>query len=330
MGNKFKWILAFCFVLVLGLFFLYQKTFILSPPKLKNQQQDSLWVGKSADQLPQDTGWKSRQIRYGYELVANTSKYLGPKGKIAYLTNGMNCQNCHLKAGTRPWGLNYGSVAANYPKYRSRSGTVESIGKRVNDCLERSLNGKALDSNSAEIKAFVSYIEWIGADVPKTSIAKGSGVEILPLLDRAASPAFGKTLYSTYCSKCHGMDGEGSLDSLGDNYFVYPPLWGKDSYNHGAGINQLSKLAGFIKNNMPNGTVYQQPFLTNQEAWDLAAYINSKTRPDFDLSEDWPNLATKPFDYPYGPYADSFPQSMHQLGPFKPIKNYWQNHGTSK
>src|SRR6185503_18982383 len=43
-------------------------------------------------------------ISYGRELIAHTSDYLGPKGKVAKLSNGMNCQNCHLDAGTKPFG----------------------------------------------------------------------------------------------------------------------------------------------------------------------------------------------------------------------------------
>ncbi|OYU55632.1 MAG: cytochrome C [Chitinophagaceae bacterium BSSC1] len=293
--------------------------------------KDSLWSGKTPDLLPNDTSSHSALIRYGYELIAHTSKYLGPNGQVKRITNGMNCQNCHLQAGAKAWGLNYGSVAANYPKFRARSGTFESIYKRINDCLERSLNGHGLDSNSSEMQAFASYILWLGADIPKGTIAKGSGINNLAFLNRAANPDIGKALYNTNCSKCHGNNGEGMRDSSENgNYFLNPPLWGKSSYNHGAGINQLSKLAGFIKNNMPNGINYQQPFLTNQEAWDLAAYINTQARPNKDLSKDWPSLATKPFDYPYGPYADSFPQSMHQLGPFAPIQTYWKNKTNSK
>lgn len=293
--------------------------------------KDSLWLGKTPNMLPTDTSSHSALIRYGYELVAHTSKYLGPNGQVKSITNGMNCQNCHLQAGAKSWGLNYGSVAANYPKFRARSGTVESIYKRINDCLERSLNGHGLDSNSSEMQAFASYILWLGADIPKGTIAKGSGISNLVFLNRAANPNIGKKIYSTNCSKCHGNNGEGMRDSSDNgNYFLNPPLWGKNSYNQGAGMNQLSKLAGFIKNNMPNGINYQQPFLTNQEAWNLAAYINTQSRPDKDLSKDWPILATKPFDYPIGPYADSFPQSMHQLGPFEPIQTYWKNRSTSK
>jgi thiosulfate dehydrogenase len=43
-------------------------------------------------------------------------------------------------------------------------------------------------------------------------------------------------------------------------------------------------------------------------------------RPTRDLSKDWPDISKKPFDHPFGPYADGFDESQHKLGPFKPIQ----------
>jgi thiosulfate dehydrogenase len=101
------------------------------------------WTGAGPNQIPADKN--GREIRYGRDLVANTAYYFGPEGIIAHSSNGMNCQNCHLDAGTKPWGNNYGAVASTYPKFRERSGSIETIEKRVNDCFERSLNGSAID-----------------------------------------------------------------------------------------------------------------------------------------------------------------------------------------
>jgi thiosulfate dehydrogenase len=278
----------------------------------------SAWVGKSLYQIPQKTEKNGALIQYGFELIAHTSYYLGPKGIVQQSTNGMNCQNCHLEAGTKPWGLNYGSVFSTYPKFRDRSGSIETIYKRVNDCMERSLNGKALDTNSKEMKSIYAYIKWLGNDVPTGNKVKGSGIEILPYLNTAANPMKGKIVYTQSCQKCHGQNGAGVMDSTGKMY-LYPPLWGKHSYNDAAGLYQLSKLAGFIKNNMPNGINYHTSTLTNQESWDLAAFINSQPRPSKDKSKDWPILATKPVDYPFGPYADAFSEAQHKYGPFDPI-----------
>ncbi len=277
----------------------------------------SAWVGSSHYQIPVATE-KGKLIYYGYELIAHTASYLGPKGSVQQSTNGMNCQNCHLEAGTKPWGLNYGSVFSTYPKFRERSGSVENIYKRVNDCMERSLNGKALDTNSKEMKAIYAYIQWLGNEVPKGKKVKGSGIEILPYLQTAANPLEGKMAYIQNCQKCHGSNGEGQVDTSGKMY-LYPPLWGEHSFNDAAGLYQISKMAGFIKNNMPNGINYHSPTISNEEAWNIAAYINAQPRPSKNKSQDYTVLSTKPIDYPFGPYTDSFSEKQHKFGPFEPI-----------
>ena len=123
---------------------------------------DSTWVGPSIYLDNTTMGEERELIIYGQDLIAHTSKYLGPKGSVAQITNGMNCQNCHLQAGAKAWGNNYAAVFSTYPKFRDRSGQIESIYKRVADCMERSLNGTAVDSNSREFKAIYAYIKWLG------------------------------------------------------------------------------------------------------------------------------------------------------------------------
>jgi thiosulfate dehydrogenase len=258
-------------------------------------------------------------IRYGRELILHTATFFGPKGTIAHISNGMNCGVCHIDAGTRLWGNNFSKVAATYPLFRNRSGKIETVEMRINDCFERSLNGKKPGDSGKEMKAMVAYINWIGKDVPRGRKPNGSGVEPLPFLNRAADTLKGKIVYTSICRKCHGKNGEGLLENNGKEY-LYPPLWGKHSYNVGAGMYQVSKFAGYIKNNMPFGTTYNKPQLTDEQAWDVAAYINSQPRPLKDLTKDWPDLATKPFDYPFGPYSDRFSSKQHKYGPFGPIQ----------
>lgn len=88
----------------------------------------------------------------------------------------------------------------------------------------------------------------------------------------------------------------------------------------------MSNLAGYVKVNMPLGASYDAPQLTDEQAWDVAAFINSMPRPQKDLSNDWPDLASKPFDHPFGPYADPFPAKQHKYGPFTPIKDWQKQH----
>jgi thiosulfate dehydrogenase len=234
----------------------------------------------------------------------------------------MNCQNCHLDAGTKTFGNNYGAVASTYPKLRARSGNVESIEKRVNDCFERSLNGEALDSSSREMRAIISYIQWLGSDVEKGEVPKGSGLVKMEVLERAADPARGKELYDTQCVVCHGKNGEGLKLPDGSGY-QFPPLWGEHSYNHGAGLYRISNFAQFIRTNMPLGATFENPILPEEQAWDIAAYVNSMPRPRKDLSKDWPDIAKKPFDHPFGPYTDPFSEKQHKYGPFQPIKEFY-------
>ena len=139
--------------------------------KTTTDESDQFWQAPPITSLT-DPALKA-QVEYGRELIAHTARYLGPNGSVAHITNGMNCQNCHLDAGTRVFGNNYGSVASTYPKFRARSGSEEDIVKRVNDCLERSLNGKPLAEESREMQAIKAYIEFLGANVPKVTKAEG-------------------------------------------------------------------------------------------------------------------------------------------------------------
>lgn len=263
-------------------------------------------------------GDAGKQLRYGQELIAHTAVYLGPKGKVAHVSNGMNCQNCHNNAGTKEYGLNLLSTAANYPKYMPRTNDVLSIAGRINGCMKRSLNGKPLDTTSREMKAMIAYIKWLGKGVPKGQRPPGNGVLKLAYLDKAADPMKGKLVFMKKCQVCHGADGQGELTADKIAY-TFPPLWGNNSYNDGAGLYRITNFAAFVKSNMPFGTTYKNPQLTDEEAWDVAAFVNSQPRPHFDQSADWKDIAKKPIDFPFAPYADNFSQHQHKFGPYQPI-----------
>ncbi|MEO6405434.1 MAG: c-type cytochrome [Ferruginibacter sp.] len=259
-------------------------------------------------------------IKYGRNLVAHTSLYLGPKGKVAAVTNGMNCQNCHLSAGTEFMGNNYSAVYSTYPKFRDRSGKIETIYKRINDCVERSLNGTALDSNSREMKAIYAYIKWLGQNVPRNVKPEGVGIQAIAFMERAADTNNGRLVYVQKCERCHAAHGEGVLNPESTEY-LYPPLWGKKSYNVGAGLYRISRFAGYIKHNMPFDMKLNKDVapLTDTEAWDVSAFVLSQPRPKKPFTKDWPDISRKPFDHPFAPYADDFPEQQHKYGPFGPI-----------
>ncbi|MBN9351608.1 MAG: c-type cytochrome [Chitinophagaceae bacterium] len=277
-----------------------------------------LWTPPDTAEIPSTEN--GNLIRYGRNLIVHTAQYFGPEGSISQSENGLNCQNCHLAAGTRLFGNNFSTAASSYPIFRARANRYISLSERVNGCMERSMNGKAIDSAGREMKAIIAYLKWIGQGVNKNERVLGAGTKKLVFMSRAADPQRGKVIFVNNCASCHGLTGEGKLNTNGKEY-LYPPLWGPRSYNMGAGFYRISKLASFVKNNMPFGTTYHDPVLTDEQAWDVAAYVNSQPHPVYrHLQNDWKNVAAKPFDYPFGPYADTFSERQHKYGPFSEIK----------
>ena len=227
----------------------------------KKSAETDFWTAPSINEIVDER--LKKQVEYGKDLIAHTAKYLGPNGTVLKISNGLNCQNCHLDAGTKVFGNNYGSVASTYPKFRARSGKVEDIYKRVNDCFERSLNGQPLDTSGNEMQAIKAYIQFLGSNVEKGKKAAGSGFKDLAFLDRATVPENGKIVYEEKCKSCHQINGEGVLIADGSEY-TYPPLWGKHSYNDGAGLYRISNLAKYVKYNMPLGVTHESTQLSNE------------------------------------------------------------------
>ncbi|HEY4877033.1 MAG TPA: cytochrome C, partial [Puia sp.] len=133
---------SFIIIILSLVIFLGLVEFVLFEKKIKKDQPpvvvkiDSVWIAPDTSIIPHSA--EGDLIRYGRLLISNTSDFFGPNGKIAHNANGMNCQNCHLDAGTKPWGNNYGGVASTYPKFRERRGSIENVFQRVDDCFRRS------------------------------------------------------------------------------------------------------------------------------------------------------------------------------------------------
>jgi thiosulfate dehydrogenase len=166
---------------------------------------------------------------------------------------------------------------------------VIGLADRVNYCFTRSLAGHAVPVDSREMTDLLAYFAFISKDVPVgVQIAGASGLPAMPTrLD--GDPAKGKELYvSKTCVTCHGANGEGAGP--------LPPLWGPGSFSIGASMSRIERAASFIKHNMPQA---QPGTLTDQEAFDLAAYITAQPRPDSPAKElDWP-MGGNPVDVPY-------------------------------
>lgn len=289
---------------------------------------DTLFTPPDTSTIPHDEF--GDMVRYGRELIVNTAYYLGPDGTVGhYLGNKMNCGNCHLDAGTRPYGLNYYSTHARYPQYRGRENRILSLAERVNNCIERPHSGKPMPLDCKEMQAMICYMRWLSEGVPVGKHVPGDGAVELQYPDRPADPMHGEVVFMQHCASCHGKDGQG-LFNLDSTTYTYPPLWGKYAYERGSSMHRVLKAARFIKANMPHKLAYwNKPVLTDEEAIDVAAFVNDDrihTRPDRRNLPSYPNPQKKPIDYDDGPYADTFSSYQHKFGPFKPIIDFHKAH----
>ena len=285
-----------------------------------------VWFAPDTNDIPDDEF--GNMVRYGRDLVMNTAYYIGPEGKMGhYLGNKMNCTNCHLDAGTRPYGLNYLSTHGRYPQYRARENKILTCADRINNCVERPHNGTPLPLDSKELNAIQCYIKWLGTKVPVETRVEGDNGLKLKLPEYALSPKKGKVIYQSACARCHGENGEGKLLPSKVTY-EYPPLWGKDSYQPGSSMYRIIKAAQFIKANMPNDkSTYEHPVMSDIDALQVAAYVNSEEheRPK-KTGLDYPDVKKKAVDYPFGPYDDPFTEKQHKYGPYQPIIDYRTKH----
>jgi thiosulfate dehydrogenase len=267
---------------------------------------------------------------YGKHLIADTTEVLGPdvsEAKMRFMNSRLACASCHIGAGQEPGNLSLAVAMTKYPRISPRSGGNETIQDRINGCMTRSMNGRALALNSPEMTAMVSYVGFLTEQdaAMGASSKKAHEPPAFKTPNRKADLDSGARVFEKRCAACHGKDGAGLAAStnLTEGY-VFPPLWGDYSFNEGAGLHRVLTAAKFIKAKMPLG----KADLDDDGAFDVAAFINSKPRPAMaGLEKDYPDLKKKPVDTGYGPYADPFPLEQHRFGPFAPIEDYYKHLG---
>lgn len=220
----------------------------------------------SEEQLPK--GAFGDVVRYGRDLFMNTDQLRGK-----YTGNGMRCVNCHLDQGRKPDSAPLWGAYTMYPAYRQKNGRVNTMEERIQGCFRFSMNGTPPPSGSKELTALLSYHYWLSTGAPVGVALPGRGYPKLAKPAKAPDAERGRVVYEAQCAMCHGATGAGQMV---DGQYVFPPLWGKESYNWGAGMHRINTAAGFIKANMPFG---KSGSLSDQEAWDVARFINSQERP---------------------------------------------------
>ena len=214
--------------------------------------------------------------------------------------NQLNCTSCHLNVGTVADGSPFVGVSAFFPSYAPRAGRQITLADRINGCFKRSMNGKPIPNDSPDMRAMVAYFDWMKRETKPEDKVAGRGVgkidkSIVP------DPENGKRIYADQCAICHGENGEGLKRN--DGQMIYPPLWGGQSFNIGAGMARTYTAAAFVKRNMPIGFHDKFPLgqggLSDQEAVDVAQYFTHLPRPDFpEKGNDWPR-DPKPADARY-------------------------------
>lgn len=237
----------------------------------------------------------SPQLIRGARLNIETGRLL-PQ----HVGNGLNCASCHLNAGTVGGGSPYVGVSAAFPSYAARAGRVITLEDRINGCFPRSMNGKPLPPGSQDMQAMLAYIEWMRRDAQPGGKVPGRGIGKIDH-NLKPDPVNGERIYRAQCAACHGPQGEGIRSR--DGQWIYPALWGEESFNIGAGMARTYTAAAFVKRNMPIALHDRFPLgqggLSDQDAVDVAEFFTHQPRPDFaPKSKDWPR-DKKPADARY-------------------------------
>ena len=188
-----------------------------------------------------------------------------------YSGNVLHCSNCHLDSGRQADASPMWAAWPLYPQFRAKNRKINSMALRIEECFRYSMNGKMPADDSQVVTDLQAYFFWLAKGTPTGVVLKGQSFPMLPKPDKDPDMARGAKEFASNCESCHGANG------AGDQSAGIPPLWGMQSFNKGAGMYTLQTAARFIRANMPFG---QGNTLSVQQAYDIAAYIESKPRPE--------------------------------------------------
>lgn len=224
------------------------------------------WTAPDPATIPE--GPLGDSIRLGLRIFNETPKYAAP-----YVGNKMSCGHCHIGSGTVAGGIPLVGVPGLFPVYRDREKTVVTFEERIEQCFQRSEHGHRVPNNSPEMTGLVAYAQWLSKDQVTGQPFPGRGLIKIPELN--GDRERGALIYTQQCALCHGAEGAGKPPAI-------PAVWGPDAYDAGAGMNGVAKMAAFVQYNMPQTNPGS---LTMQQAYDVAAYINSKPHEPFNIKD---------------------------------------------
>jgi thiosulfate dehydrogenase len=195
------------------------------------------------------------------------------KAAPEFVGDDLKCSNCHLDGGRRANAAPLWAAYGLYPQYRTKNGHVNTFAERLQECFKYSMNGKEPPAGDRVLVALESYAGFLATGAPHGVKLRGQGYRKLPQPALPADFSRGQAVFAANCSRCHGADGAGQHSG---GQVVIPPPWGERSYNWGAGMADMQNAAAFIAANMPQD---HPGSLSVQQAWDVAAYIDGKPRP---------------------------------------------------
>lgn len=212
------------------------------------------------------TGPIGETIARGHALITQTRRLMR-----ADVGADLTCADCHLRAGTQARGGSFIGTYARFPQWNGRAHRVITLHDRIAECFLYSMNGRAPAYDGQAMVAIVAYIAWLSRNTPVGAPQPVSDRYLQPLPSASPNAVDGAHLYAQKCSVCHGTDGSGVAN-------VFPPLWGKTSFNRGAGMAHIDRMTGFIRYNMPQNAPGS---LSLAQAYDVAAFVLSHPRPRF-------------------------------------------------
>lgn len=214
-------------------------------------------------------------VKRGMTIFTNTGTAAGQ-----YVGNALSCSNCHLDAGRQAFAAPMWAAWVTYPQYRSKNKSINTMEDRVKGCFTYSMNGQDSPSGgpppagSDVYRDLDSYFFWLATGLATNEKPKGIGFGSIAAPPEPFDRSRGEKVFAENCAVCHGADGQGQKDLNGR--VIFPPLWGAHSYNWGAGMASVKSAAEFVQHNMP---LSEPGRLSVQQAWDVAAWIDSQERP---------------------------------------------------
>ncbi len=226
-----------------------------------------------------------QSIQRGHDMIMDSGADSQMK---VHVGNALSCNSCHTDGGNNDHPGNFLSTATRFPSYSKREDAVITLEDRIANCFMRSMNGMRPGTDSQVVVDMAAYISWLDRGKPILAPRAPAAPSPYPAMLKSAGRAdvaAGARVYASSCASCHGATGAGVAGA-------FPPLWGPDSYNAGAGLANVAKLATWVKGNMPLGNAH----LTEKEAFEVALFVDTQARPDFVLSQHLPP-GTRPDDY---------------------------------